>query len=205
VSDVGEVEQIVRRLEEKGRVPRAYLPVGPAPAFSPSSSNVSGKGVRGYATMVGRGRRGYATAAGSSESSTMTTTERKKVALIGARGFTGQALVSLLAGHPYLELAHVSSRVLAGQPLEGYAKNPDMRYTNLSVGDLEGMEASGEVDAWVMALPNGVCKPYVDAIDRGAAKAKTTAGSVVVDLGADYRFESGWTYGLPGEGSVSAS
>ena len=61
---------------------------------------------------------------------------------------------------------------------------------------------NGEVDAWVMALPNGVCKPFVDAIDRGAAERKDgKGGSVVVDLSADYRFEDGWTYGLPGEAS----
>lgn len=60
------------------------------------------------------------------------------------------------------------------------------------------MEKDGEVDAWVMALPNGVCKPFVDAIDRGKQEGK---GSVIVDLSADYRFESGWTYGLPGKNS----
>ena len=65
------------------------------------------------------------------------------------------------------------------------------------------MERDGEVDAWVMALPNGVCKPFVDAVDRGAAERKSE-GSVIVDLGADYRFEEGWTYGLPGE-AVSPS
>ena len=54
------------------------------------------------------------------------------------------------------------------------------------------MEKDGEVDAWVLALPNGAAKPFVDAIDRGKGKG------VVVDLSADYRFEEGWTYGLPG-------
>ena len=189
VQDVQEVERIVREFEEKNRIERAYLPVGPAPA--PPLM----KGARGYSTLAGRGltKRGYATVAGESS------TERKKLALIGARGYTGQALVSLLSGHPYLDLAHVSSRVLAGQPLEGYSKTAEMRYTNLSVGDVEAMEKAGEVDAWVLALPNGVSKPYVDAIDRSKAEAKA-GGSVVVDLSADYRFEEGWVYGLPGEG-----
>jgi N-acetyl-gamma-glutamyl-phosphate reductase/acetylglutamate kinase len=55
-----------------------------------------------------------------------------------------------------------------------------------------------------MALPNGVCKPFVDAVDRGAVErvGGKEKGSVVVDLGADYRFEKGWTYGLPGEDSL---
>ena len=117
-----------------------------------------------------------------------------RVALIGARGYTGQALIELLNAHPYIELAHVSSRELAGQKLEGYAKG-DVTYENLSVKEVGEIESSGKVDAWVMALPNGVCKPFVDAIDQAKGK------SVIVDVGADYRFEQGWTYGLPGESS----
>jgi N-acetyl-gamma-glutamyl-phosphate reductase/acetylglutamate kinase len=66
------------------------------------------------------------------------------------------------------------------------------------------MEKDGEVDAWVMALPNGVCKPFVDAIDRGSKDRQSGEAGVIVDLSADYRFESGWTYGLPGEGSSSS-
>jgi N-acetyl-gamma-glutamyl-phosphate reductase/acetylglutamate kinase len=129
-------------------------------------------------------------------------TEIKRLGLIGARGYTGQALTTLLSSHPHLELTHVSSRQLAGRALVGYTKAP-VTYSNLSTADVEAMEAAGEVDAWVMALPNGVCKPFVDAVDRGAAERKggAAAGSVVVDLSADFRFEEGWTYGLPGEAS----
>jgi N-acetyl-gamma-glutamyl-phosphate reductase/acetylglutamate kinase len=58
------------------------------------------------------------------------------------------------------------------------------------------MAENNEVDAWVMALPNGVCKPFVDAIDAAVPKG---GRSVIVDLSADYRFEAGWNYGLPGE------
>jgi hypothetical protein len=42
-------------------------------------------------------------------------------------------------------------------PLSGYTK-ARVAYSNLSTADVEAMEAAGEV-AWVMALPNGVCKP----------------------------------------------
>jgi N-acetyl-gamma-glutamyl-phosphate reductase/acetylglutamate kinase len=86
-------------------------------------------------------------------------------------------------------------------PLSGYTK-ARVAYSNLSTADVEAMEAAGEV-AWVMALPNGVCKPFVDAVYPGAAQRHggVSAGSVVVDLSADYRFKEGWTYGLPGEAS----
>ncbi|KAF9235324.1 hypothetical protein BU15DRAFT_64987 [Melanogaster broomeanus] len=73
--------------------------------------------------------------------------------LIGARGYTSQALTSLLNTHPYLSLTHVSSRFLESYPLEGYTKSPIV-HTNISVEDVERMEKEGEVDAWVIALPN---------------------------------------------------
>ena len=113
-----------------------------------------------------------------------------RVALIGARGYTGKALIELLNRHPNMDLRHVSSRELAGQKLPGYEKR-DITYENLSAEDVRRMEEKGDIDCWVMALPNGVCKPFVDAIDS------VSRNSVIVDLSADYRFDSSWTYGLP--------
>ena len=114
-----------------------------------------------------------------------------KVALIGARGYTGQALIELLNRHPNLDLCHVSSRELAGKKLKGYERK-EIIYENLSAEDVGRMAANKEIDCWVMALPNGVCKPYVDAIDESGHKE-----AVVIDLSADYRFSPDWTYGLP--------
>lgn len=112
------------------------------------------------------------------------------VALIGARGHTGKALVELLNQHPNFDLRHVSSRELAGQKLQGYDKR-EIIYENLSPEDVRKMAEQGQVDCWVMALPNGVCKPFVDAVDASGKDA------LIVDLSADYRFDSSWTYGLP--------
>ena len=135
-------------------------------------------------------------------------TKPARVALIGARGYTGQALINLLNAHEHMDLCHVSSRELAGQKLKGYEKR-DITYENLTADDVRKMEEKGQIDCWVMALPNGirhlfaivhlfltlntgVCKPYVDAIDAVGRKE-----SVIVDLSADYRFTENWTYGLP--------
>lgn len=205
VQDVKEVERIVEEFEKKGRIERIYLPVGPAasPHQNVAAAAAAASGTRAYSTIARRlvdahNKRGYATAA--PEPVVQHTTQRKKVALIGARGYTGQALTTLLNAHPYLELSHVSSRQLVGRKLEGYDKS-EIIYSNLSMEDVERMEKDGEVDAWVMALPNGVVKPYVDAIDRGKKEGEKEGrkGSVVIDVGADYRFEEGWTYGLPGK------
>ncbi|KAL4794388.1 hypothetical protein BDV19DRAFT_379510 [Aspergillus venezuelensis] len=121
----------------------------------------------------------------------MSNTKPSKVALIGARGYTGQALISLINAHPHLDLRHVSSRELAGKKLQGYDKR-EIIYENLSPEDVKRMSSNGDVDCWVMALPNGVCKPFVDAVDQGAQD-----GNVIIDLSADYRFDDKWTYGLP--------
>ncbi|KAK7438019.1 hypothetical protein VKT23_018188 [Stygiomarasmius scandens] len=203
VQNVKEVESIIKDFESKGRIDRAYLPVGPSAPPHKAAANGSSapNGTRAFSTFARRvvpeSARGYATVA---EPPTPVSTEIKRLGLIGARGYTGQALTNLLSNHPYLDLTHVSSRQLAGLPMTGYSKAA-VTYSNLSPEDVERMEKDGEVDAWVMALPNGACKPFVDAVDRGAAERKNGDGSVVVDLGADYRFEKGWTYGLPGEAS----
>ncbi|KAI9641877.1 Protein arg-6, mitochondrial [Ciborinia camelliae] len=164
-----------------------------ARAFSTSARRPTAKSSRAarYTTSA----RGYATTTnpnppfGKQNSSN---TQPAKVALIGARGYTGQALINLLNAHPNMDLRHVSSRELAGQKLKGYEKR-DITYENLSPEDVRRMEENGEIDCWVMALPNGVCKPFVDAVNEG----KGPQNSVIVDLSADYRFESKWTYGLP--------
>ncbi|KAI1127669.1 hypothetical protein F5Y10DRAFT_191292 [Nemania abortiva] len=118
-----------------------------------------------------------------------------RVGLIGARGYTGQALVDLLNNHPFMDLRYVSSRELKGQELQGYTKRKII-YDTLSPEDVAQLDKEGKVDCWVMALPNGVCAPYVEALDRVEKSGEHK--SVIVDLSADNRFdESKFTYGLP--------
>lgn len=191
IHDVKEVEKVIEGFEKNGRIDRVFLPVGPSVpphrAAAASHTRAFSTSARrpAVATSVASSRRGYATAV---------STEPKRVALIGARGYTGQNLISLINSHPHLELTHVSSRQLVDLPLPEYTKSA-LTYSNLSPADVGKMAENNEVDAWVMALPNGVCKPFVDAID--AAEKSGKGRGVIVDLSADYRFEEGWTYGLP--------
>lgn len=109
--------------------------------------------------------------------------------IIGARGHTGAELIRLVAAHPQLELAFVSSRELDGQRVADHVAgySGELRYSNL---DAEAA-AQQAVDAVVLALPNGKAAPYVAAIDAVAPQR------VIVDLSADYRFDPQWYYGLP--------
>ncbi|GEQ71913.1 hypothetical protein JCM33374_g5599 [Metschnikowia sp. JCM 33374] len=122
-----------------------------------------------------------------------TSTKKSKVGLIGARGFVGQNLISLIDQHPHFELSLVSSRELNGQKLQGYNK-ANIVYSNLQTEDISELEKNNEIDVWVMALPNGVCKPFVDTIESVEGSQ-----SKIIDLSADYRFDTTgqWVYGLP--------
>lgn len=112
-----------------------------------------------------------------------------RIGLIGARGYTGQALIDLLNQHPNMDLRHVSSRELNGQELKGYTKRKIV-YENLSPEEVAQLDKDGKVDCWVMALPNGVCQPFVQALGQSS--------SLIIDLSADYRFDDAWgSYGLP--------
>nr|WP_298152932.1 N-acetyl-gamma-glutamyl-phosphate reductase [uncultured Pseudoxanthomonas sp.] len=113
----------------------------------------------------------------------------KTVGIVGARGHTGAELIRLIARHPHLELAFVSSRELDGQKVSGHIPEfaGDLRYENLSHEQVGGKGA----DAVILALPNGKAAALVAAID---AQAPAT---VIVDLSADYRFDPHWYYGLP--------
>ncbi|WP_369975728.1 N-acetyl-gamma-glutamyl-phosphate reductase [Xanthomonas bundabergensis] len=116
------------------------------------------------------------------------------VGIVGARGHTGAELIKLVAAHPQLQLAFVSSRELAGQRVAEHSEayQGELRYENLDADAV----AAKRADAVVLALPNGKAAPYVAALDAAAAEP-AALDPVVVDLSADYRFDPGWYYGLP--------
>lgn len=112
-----------------------------------------------------------------------------QLALIGGRGYTGTELLQLLVGHSGIELVLASSASQAGQPIiEQVPGWPDSKQVYAELSPV----SAGEIDAtaWVLALPNGASRPWVEAIEQAHPEA------VIVDLGADWRFDSEWVYGL---------
>jgi len=109
--------------------------------------------------------------------------------IIGARGHTGAELIALIARHPHIELAFVSSRELAGQRVSDHhaVNTRDLRYESLNPEAV----AAKAADVVVLALPNAKAAPYVTAIE--AVNPET----LIIDLSADYRFDNDWYYGLP--------
>ena len=112
-----------------------------------------------------------------------------RLALIGGRGYTGSTLLPLIAGHPDLALVVATSGTMAGRPLRevdpGWP-DPDQRFENLSPSDCDAVAA----DIWLLALPNGASAPWVEAI------AAVHPEALILDMGADYRFDPKWVYGL---------
>lgn len=116
--------------------------------------------------------------------------EPRVVNLIGGRGYTGSALLALIATHPGMVLGVASSRSDAGVKIsdscEGWPDDGRV-FTRLEPGTVNDHPA----DAWVLALPNGLSAPWVSSIGSAFPEA------LILDLGADYRFDKDWTYGLP--------
>ena len=113
----------------------------------------------------------------------------KTVGIVGARGHTGAELIRLIAMHPHLELAFVSSRELDGQRVAEHVAEyaGALRYENLDAGQAARQSA----EAVILALPNDKAAPFVAVLDVAAPD------TVIVDLSADYRFDDAWYYGLP--------
>lgn len=116
-----------------------------------------------------------------------TTTQR--IGIVGARGHTGTELIRLVAAHPALELAFVSSRELDGQRVDAHvsAYHGELCYSAPDHADLPQLGAN----VVVLALPNGKAAVCVEAFDKAGVDP------VIVDLSADYRFDEHWYYGLP--------
>jgi N-acetyl-gamma-glutamyl-phosphate reductase len=112
----------------------------------------------------------------------------KKVAIIGASGYSGEVLVQLLLNHPHAELVAVTSRQNAGQTLAQvfpkFASHPKSKTLRFSEPNAELL--AKQADIIFLALPHGVAAEY--------AVPLLNAGCVVIDLSADFRLKSAEVY-----------
>src|SRR5664279_583490 len=112
----------------------------------------------------------------------------KKVAIIGASGYSGEVLVQLLLHHPHAELVAVTSRQNAGQTLAQvfpkFASHPKSKTLRFSEPNVEVL--AKQADVVFLALPHGVAAEY--------AVPLLNAGCIVIDLSADFRLRSAEVY-----------
>ena len=112
----------------------------------------------------------------------------KKVAIVGASGYSGEELVRLLLSHPHAELVAVTSRQSAGQPLAQvfpkFASHPKSKALRFSEPKADLLAKQAEIV--FLALPHGVAAEF--------AAPLLNAGCTVIDLSADFRLRSAAVY-----------
>src|SRR5262245_13089613 len=112
----------------------------------------------------------------------------KKVAIVGASGYSGEELVRLLLNHPRVELTAATSRQNAGQTLAQvfprFASHPKSRSLRFSEPNTELLAKQAKIV--FLALPHGVAAEF--------AVPLLHAGCVVIDLSADFRLKSADVY-----------
>ena len=112
----------------------------------------------------------------------------KKVAIIGASGYSGEELVRLLLNHPSVELTAITSRQSAGQTVAQvfprFASHP--RSGALRFTEPDARALSTQAGIVFLALPHGVAAEF--------AVPLLQAGCVVIDLSADFRLKNAATY-----------
>ncbi|MGH7904395.1 MAG: N-acetyl-gamma-glutamyl-phosphate reductase [Candidatus Dormibacteraceae bacterium] len=100
---------------------------------------------------------------------------RVAVAVAGATGYAGLCLVHLLATHPGVRLAQLSSRSLAGRPLSAAFPLLDLE------GSFVPAAAPDGLDVVFSCLPHGEGAPSV--------AAWLESGAIVIDMSADFRLK----------------
>ena len=112
----------------------------------------------------------------------------KKVAIVGASGYSGEVLVQLLLNHPHAELVAVTSRQNAGQTLAQvfpkFASHPKSKTIRFSEPNAEVL--AKQADMVFLALPHGIAAEFAVPLLK--------AGCVVIDLSADFRLKSAAVY-----------
>lgn len=112
-----------------------------------------------------------------------------RVAVVGASGYSGEELVGVLAGHPGVELAVVTSRQWAGQPVNEVLRrfrgrlSPELHF---QASDPATLAADADLAVCFLALPHGVAAEYAIPL--------VGAGRRVIDLSADFRLGTADTY-----------
>jgi N-acetyl-gamma-glutamyl-phosphate reductase len=102
-----------------------------------------------------------------------------KVGVVGGTGYTGVELLRLLATHPEVEIAAITSRGEAGTPVArlfpSLRRHVDLEFSDPAATDLTAC------DCVFFATPNGVA--------MGQARSLVDAGVKVIDLSADFRLK----------------
>jgi N-acetyl-gamma-glutamyl-phosphate reductase len=107
-----------------------------------------------------------------------------KVGVVGGTGYTGVELLRILAAHPQVEVAAITSRAEAGVKVADYFPSLRGRY-DLAFSDPASAPLKG-CDCVFFATPNGVA--------MGQARPLLDSGARIVDFSADFRLKNQATW-----------
>ncbi|TPV92840.1 MAG: N-acetyl-gamma-glutamyl-phosphate reductase [Myxococcales bacterium FL481] len=136
-----------------------------------------------------------------------TTSRDFRAVVVGGTGYGGAELIRLLAAHPHVSLARVTSIDHVDEPLESVHLN--LTDSGLRFEEIPLPAAAEGADVVFLGLPHKVSATFAPDLAQVAAK--------IVDLSGDFRLrdaqqyaafyggehphpaelEGGWTYGLP--------
>jgi N-acetyl-gamma-glutamyl-phosphate reductase len=110
--------------------------------------------------------------------------QKVKAAIVGASGYSGEELVALLARHPHVEIAALTSRQSAGKTVaEFFPRMAGVAIAGMKFIEpsLDALTKSGATTVF-LALPHGLAAEFASPLRK--------AGVQVVDLSADFRLKS---------------
>lgn len=106
----------------------------------------------------------------------------RRASIVGGTGYTGGELARLILAHPELELAQVTSRSAAGQPVHRH--HPNLRgHTATTYVTLDDLQPC---DVLFLCMPHGVAASELDQYSRIAP--------LLIDLSADFRLRDPAVY-----------
>ena len=107
--------------------------------------------------------------------------DKKKVALLGASGYTGSDLLRFLLVHPNVEITHLTAERHAGQKISDVF--PHLKgLIDLELKPLRPKSIPKNIDVIFAALPHGTSAAVIkDLYDRDVK---------IIDLGADFRISN---------------
>jgi len=111
---------------------------------------------------------------------------RKKVAVLGASGYTGADAARLLARHPHVEIAALTANTHAGKAMAEVFPH----FFMLDLPELTEWQAVDwtKLDAVLCGLPHGTTQDII------AAVLKTNPAIRILDMSADFRLRNQATY-----------
>lgn len=115
-------------------------------------------------------------------------TQKLKIGILGAAGYTGGELLRLLVFHPNVVEIYAQSRSQAGKPIASIHKDLSFLVDKLFVENI-----AHKIDVLFLCLPHGESNKYLN-------NNNLDANIKIIDLSNDFRLSqnnNGFVYGLP--------